>query len=147
MYTDDETGHQQYVRDIAAWETAFGKDSQMMFTRDPLPLTPGTAPLGSQECYQCGKSGNSPHISADCTSSTRIPQCESSWRNYISKILFPIGQRGNTPRTPYQREYPIVAPIYATEGEYVDYDPYLYPIENTMFRDDPQQGNGPESRE
>lgn len=147
MYTDDEQGHQNYARDITAWETAFGRDAQMMFTKDPLPLTPGTAPLGSQECYQCGKAGNPPHIGADCNSTTRIPQRESSWRNYINKILFPIGQRGNTPRNQPYRENVMIAPIYAAEGEYLDYDPYLYPIENVAFHDEQQQGNGAESRE
>lgn len=146
VYPDNETGHLNYTRDITAWETAYGKDAQMMFTKDPLPLTPGTAPLGSQECYQCGRAEAPPHIGADCTSTVRIPQRESSWRNYISKILFPIGQRGNTPRNQPYRETATIAPIYATDGDYVEYDPYLYPIENVAFQDE-QQGKGLESRE
>ena len=146
LYPDDETGHAQYARDIAAWEAIFGKDGQMMFTKDPLPLTPGSSALGTQECYQCGKATTPAHIAADCTSPIRIPQRESSWRSYINKILFPIGQRGNTPRAPYQQcDHALVAPIYATEGEYVEYDPYLYPIDNVTFRDEPHSGNGLES--
>jgi hypothetical protein len=134
LYPDDKTGHVHYTRDIAAWETAFGKDAQMMFTKDPLPLTPGSSALGSQECYQCGKATNPAHIGADCSSPIRIPQRESSWCNYINKILFPVGLRGNMPRTPYyQCDHASVAPIYATEGEYIEYDPYLYPIDNVTF--------------
>jgi hypothetical protein len=35
LYPDDEMGHAHYTRDITAWEAAFRKDSQMMFTKDP----------------------------------------------------------------------------------------------------------------
>jgi hypothetical protein len=91
---------------------------------------------------------NPARIAADCSSPIRIPQHESSWHSYINKILFPVGQQGNTPQTPYyQHDHASVAPIYATEGEHIEYDPYLYPIDNVTFRDEPHSGNGPESHE
>ena len=147
LYPDTETGHSHYSRDVTAWETAFGKDSQMIFSKDPLLLMPGSSPLGSQECYQCGKATNPLHIGADCPSTIRIPQRESSWRNYINKILYPVGQRGNVPRTFQTRDNAMIAPIYAMEGEYLEYDPYLYPIDTVTFRNEQHSENGQESRE
>ena len=41
----------------------------------------------------------------------------------------------------------MIAPIYAMEGEYLEYDPYLYPIDTVTFRDEQHSGNGQESRE
>lgn len=78
---------------------------------------------------------------------TRIPKREVSWRSYINKILYPIGQRGNTPRNSQYRDNAMIAPVYAAEGDLVDYDPYLYPIDNMNFHEEFQQGNGQESRE
>ena len=92
-YADDENGRQQYTRDITAWETTWGADVQMSFTRGHLPLTPGTIALGSQECFSCGKAG---HTGRECPvpEDERINQHERGWRIYITKILFPIGNRG-----------------------------------------------------
>lgn len=148
VYMDDKTGHQNYIRDIMAWETTYRKDTMMMFTKDHLPLTPGTAPLGSQECYRCGKTGTpeNPHIGADCPSPIRIPQCKGSWCSYINKILFPIGQCGNIPHNQSYCKNPMITPVYTTDGEFIEYDPYLYNIDNITFHDD-QQGNGLESHE
>jgi hypothetical protein len=115
----------------------------MLFTKDYLPLTPGTAALGSQECYGCGKAG---HTGRDCPipEDERINPRERAWRNYITKILFPIGNR-STPALRHQQN-PMVAQIHVGDNEVIEYDPYLYPIETVTFHD-AEQGNGPESCE
>ena len=46
----------------------------------------------------------------------------------------------------YQQDHAMVTPIYAMEGEYLEYNPYLYPIDNVMFQDE-HLGNGEESCE
>ena len=141
LYTDDDIGHQQYAKDIAAWESAYGSNVLMAFTRDHLPLTPGTVALGSQECYGCGKIG---HTGRDCPlpEAERINPRERGWRTYITKILFSIGNRG----TPTPRRQQMIAQIHINENEVIEYDPYLYPIETVTFQET-GQGNGQESRE
>jgi len=143
LYPEDDTGCQQYTRDVIAWESAYGTNVQMSFTKDHLPLTPGTAALGSQECFGCGKAG---HTGRDCPvpEDERINPRERAWRNYITKILFPIGNR-STP-TLRRQQIPMIAQINVGENEAIEYDPYLYPIDNVTFHGE-EQGNGQESRE
>jgi hypothetical protein len=47
LYSNDENGRQQYTKDITTWEQVWGKNEQMSFTKNYLPLTPGTVLLGS----------------------------------------------------------------------------------------------------
>ena len=118
----------------------------MTFTKEHLPLTPGTVALGSQECYGCGKTG---HTGKECPipENERINARERGWRSYITKILFPIGNRGTpTRRTIQPFQNPIIAQINACDNEVLEFDPYLYPIDGVTFHD-MEQGNGQESRE
>jgi hypothetical protein len=140
-YPDDENSHQQYAGDMAAWEATWGVDVEMSFMRSDLPLTPGTAPLGSHECYGCRKVGN---MSKDCPlpEDERINHCERGWCSYVTKILFAIGNHSTPARRP---QIPMVAQI-SIGNEVIEYDPYLYPIDMVSFRE-VGQGNGLESRE
>ena len=47
------------------------------------PLTPGTSPVASGECFSCGKTG---HSSAMCTATRRIPEGERAWRQKANSI-------------------------------------------------------------
>jgi hypothetical protein len=145
LYPNDDNGRQQYAKDLAAWEHVWGKNEQMSFMRDHLPLTPGTVALGSQECYGCGQTG---HTGKDCPlpEGERINARERGWRNYITKILFPIGNRGTPSRRMQMQQSPMIAQMNIGDGEVLEYDPYLYPIDAVTFHD-MEQGNGQESRE
>ena len=74
----------------------------------------------------------------------RINSRERAWRNYITKILFPIGNR-STPALRRQQN-PMLAKIHVGDNKVIEYDPYLYPIKTVTFHD-AEQGNSPESRE
>jgi hypothetical protein len=142
IYPDNENGCQQYTRDMAAWEATWGANVEMSFRRENLPLTLGTAALGSHKCYGCEKEG---YMSKDCP----IPEdeCinphECAWCAYITKILFTIGNHG-TPTLCQQ--IPIVVQISIGENEVIEYDPYLYLIYTVSFHE-VGQGNGLESHE
>ena len=145
LYLNDDNGRQQYAKDMAAWEHVYGKNEQMSFTKDHLPLTPGTVALGSQECYGCGQTG---HTGKDCPlpEGEQINAHECGWRNYITKILFPIGNRGTPSCCTQMQQSPMIAQMNIGDGEVLEYDPYLYLIEAMTFHD-MEQGNGQESRE
>ena len=55
-------------------------------TADLIPLTPGTVPVGTRDCYACGRNNRGdihfPHRSEDCTIMLKIPAQETSWRAY-----------------------------------------------------------------
>jgi hypothetical protein len=146
LYPDDESGHQNYERDMASWENVYGTDKPMSFNRDHLPLTPGTVALGSQECYGCGlpghtASGPNCNLPEEARITTRRVR-ERGWRSYISKILYPPGSRTPIQRMGLQQSPNIT--LLSPEEE-VTYDPHIYDIESVIFLDE-VQGNGMESR-
>jgi hypothetical protein len=117
----------------------------MTFMKEHLPLTPGTVTLGSQECYGCGKTG---HTRRDCPlpEDECINAHERGWHTYITKILFPVGNRGTPARQTTLQQSPMIAQMSVGDNEVLEYDPYLYPIDTVTFHDT-TQGNGMESRE
>jgi hypothetical protein len=44
-------GRSNYQAALRAWEAVYPPSREVDFTTAPYPLTPGTAPLGSRECY------------------------------------------------------------------------------------------------
>jgi hypothetical protein len=100
----------------------------MSFMKDHLPLTPGTVPLGSQECYGCKQIG---HTGKDCPSpeDEQINAREHGWRHYITKILVPVSNRGTSICRMQMQQSPMIAQIDVGDGGVLEYDPYLYPID------------------
>ncbi|EMD37972.1 hypothetical protein CERSUDRAFT_93499 [Gelatoporia subvermispora B] len=87
-HDDTERGRQEYQAQVAKWLTDHpGQDPNK--TR-PFPLTPGTAALGSRECYKCGRAG---HMGRACTATSLIPEREGTWRARAGAII-----RGAAPR-------------------------------------------------
>ncbi|THV05880.1 hypothetical protein K435DRAFT_587056, partial [Dendrothele bispora CBS 962.96] len=54
---DTLTGQTAYKAQIAAWEQRHGVGTRVDHTK-PYPLTPGTAPTCSGECFKCGAHGH-----------------------------------------------------------------------------------------
>ena len=78
---DTSTGWAAYEADIANWNR--NNYGRVAYETRPYPLTPGTSPVASGECFACGKMG---HSSATCTSNTRIPQIERAWHQKANSI-------------------------------------------------------------
>ena len=84
-------GRALYVEQVAAWNKAFpGRLKANEFC--PYPLTPGTAALGSNECFGCGQVG---HRAPDCPNPGSLPQHERGWR-VVAAIIFGV-IRGREP--------------------------------------------------
>jgi hypothetical protein len=80
-HPDTATGWAAYEAEVTAWNrNNYGRAAHE--TR-PYPLTPGTSPVASGECFGCGKVG---HTSAACTTNTRIPEAERTWRQKANSI-------------------------------------------------------------
>jgi len=59
MFDNNENGQMSYANAISAWDNTYGsgpipRDLGSVANLPPLPLTPGTSPLGSKECFKCG---------------------------------------------------------------------------------------------
>ena len=75
-------GHCNYETAFAQWCLKYGSKAE--WSTDHLPLTPGSGPLGSGECYDCGKG----HPRPNCpTPFTLIPDIEANWRARINGLL------------------------------------------------------------
>jgi hypothetical protein len=66
-----ETGMRQYEVDVNAWHRTYGTDGVPSLER-PYPLRPGTAVLGSGECYSCGIVTDPTHLSSQCTATSQL---------------------------------------------------------------------------
>ncbi|KAJ7232540.1 hypothetical protein C8J57DRAFT_1578857 [Mycena rebaudengoi] len=94
--THTPNGLQQYQTDLAAWNTRYSPTSGLAPDYATLPLTPGTLPAGSKECWSCGQVTNPPHFGvAKCrlAGNSPVPQLESNVRALIGNALFPPGER------------------------------------------------------
>jgi hypothetical protein len=129
-------GHASYMTALQAWEAVYPPAREADFTTAPYPLTPGTAPLGSRECYTCGIYG---HITREHDPLiTAINVREQRWRALIGRNLY---ARGRTDFNP-------VSQINAQDEETLSYDPAIYNATQLDFAEEQDnQGNGREAHE
>lgn len=129
-------GRANYQTALEAWEAVYPPSREVDFTTTPYPLTPGTAPLGSRECYTCGIQGhiNKEHDPAVPPVNVR----EQRWRAFIGRNLFARSRLDFGP----------VAQIMVQDEETMPYDPAIYNAAELDFSEDyGVQGNGEEAHE
>ena len=84
-YPKTTEGKVAYEATMQAWWDRNGFNARAT-TADLIPLTPGTVPVGTRDCYACGWNNcgdiRFPHQSEDCTIMLKIPAQEKSWRTY-----------------------------------------------------------------
>ena len=135
-FLNNPEGHAAYLTALQAWEAVYPPTREVDFTTAPYPLSPGTAPLGSRECYTCGIYG---HITKD--HDPAIPQInvrEQRWRAFVGRNLFARGRLDFTP----------VSQINVHEEETIFYDPAIYNATQLTFDEEQSnQGNGEEAHE
>ena len=82
---DMEEGRRQYNADVEAWHTTFGQLSPSL--EQPYPLKPGSAPIGSGECYGCGFVTDPPHTGNSCATPVALQPHETRWRQLVGGML------------------------------------------------------------
>lgn len=77
----------------------------------PYPLTPGTLPVGSKECFRCGQRPVDGHNQYNCQN-TKVPELEFSWRRHAHRLLTQpsipvhyVAMPGYGPQWSYNPEY------------------------------------------
>jgi hypothetical protein len=94
-----ESGMRQYKADVSLWHRSYGMDGAPSLER-PYPLRPGTAILGSGECYSCGMVTEPTHLSSQCTAMSQLQPQETRWRQYVAGLLRQAAQQ-QISRTPF----------------------------------------------
>ena len=75
-------GVAQYNTQIALWQSTQGQSGRGPNETRPYPLTPGTVPVASGECWKCGQRTHHP---APC-SAPPVPALETKWRSIAQTI-------------------------------------------------------------
>lgn len=129
-------GRTNYLAALQAWEAVYPPTREVDFTTAPFPLTPGTEPLGSRECYTCGIHG---HITKE--HDPAIPSVnvrEQRWRAFVGRHLYTRGRM----------EFTSISQINTNDEEPLSYDPAIYNAGQLTFTEEPDnQGNGEEAHE
>ena len=81
-----------YNAQIVLWQSTHGQSGRGPNETRPYPLTPGTVPVASGECWKCG---HRTHHPGPC-SSPPVPSLETKWRS----IAQTIRKRAETAATP-----------------------------------------------
>jgi hypothetical protein len=93
-YAADNAGIQCYTADLAAWNSQNGNNPSPDHTT--YPLSPGTVPAGSKECFRCGQLTVPPHFGQQACiaqNGQELPRREQNLRNLVGTIMHPPGQR------------------------------------------------------
>ncbi|KAG1775750.1 hypothetical protein EV702DRAFT_1046647 [Suillus placidus] len=128
-HPDSDMGRQAYTQQIQEWHTQHGTKA-IPNSQRPYPLKPGTSPIGSRECFNCGMAMAPPHQAYDCPN-TPLPPQETKWRETISRLvsraLAPAATPGPTTNIQYVTSVPtppVNAPFAAPHP--VSYPQYSY---------------------
>ena len=82
LHPANQDGIAKYADQIAVWQATYGQHGKGPTESRPYPLTPGTVPVASGECWKCGHRSHHP---GPC-SFPPIPALESKWRSIAQTI-------------------------------------------------------------
>jgi hypothetical protein len=96
-HPNTSAGHTAYAAQIAQWNAKWGVATRIR-PETGYPLKPGTAIIGSGECFGCGTHG---HSSRSCplppSDPERLARKESVWRSLVHKVLGAFNRINATP--------------------------------------------------
>lgn len=82
LQPNNAEGLAAYNNQITAWQAMHGQGGRGPTETRPYPLTPGTVPVASGECWKCGYRAHHP---AACVTPP-VPAFESKWRSIAQTI-------------------------------------------------------------
>ncbi|KAG5635845.1 hypothetical protein H0H81_009952 [Sphagnurus paluster] len=82
LQPNNSDGLARYKLQLSVWESTYGQFGKTPSEKRPYPLTPGTSPVASGECWKCGHRA---HFPANC-SMPLVPAFEQKWRSIAGSI-------------------------------------------------------------
>ena len=67
-YPNTDEGRRLYTTALATWKRIHGENTTPDWSTGHFPLSPGTAPLGSSECFRCGMLGHMRNVRSHASS-------------------------------------------------------------------------------
>lgn len=107
-HPDTAQGWASYQAQVKEWDALWS--GRRPNEDRPYPVTPGTKPVGSGECFACGDTPTVFHKATECPNKP-LPEHERTWRAIAASII--RSSSSEAPSTP-------VALVSATEGLYQD---------------------------
>ncbi|KAG1854087.1 hypothetical protein C8R48DRAFT_675684 [Suillus tomentosus] len=125
-HPNSDAGKQAYAQQVQEWRTQHRVDA-IPNSQRPFPLKPGTSPIGSRECFNCGMATAPPHQAYECPNEP-VPIQETKWRETVSRL---VSRTLATPTTPGQMSNVqfvsnTAAVPYAPQMAQVPFPPYSY---------------------
>ncbi|KAG0694730.1 hypothetical protein DFH29DRAFT_1006073 [Suillus ampliporus] len=94
---DNPNGQTAYANQIAQWNAKWGENAQVMHETG-YPLRPGTAAIGSSECFGCGTHRhNGRNCPLPVDHAERLLRKEAAWRAITSRVLGAFNRTTATP--------------------------------------------------
>ena len=84
QHPDTADGHTRHRAQCATWHTS--NPTSKPDEQHPYPLTPGTSPAGSFECWSCGQKGHRQGAGPGICPGDHLPEPERDWRRIASYI-------------------------------------------------------------
>ncbi|KAF8232417.1 hypothetical protein L208DRAFT_1377635 [Tricholoma matsutake] len=137
-----------YETAMQKWTEVHG-EGPANYMIQPLPLTLGTAKLGSGECFRCGKVIDPLHRGAEYGGQP-IPICKSNWRAYVAKAYNQgrtrVATLFNTPPPTQPNQMAQIHMMNINAWDITDdYNPHIYNSSRMRFEEKAEHGNGGES--
>ena len=82
LHPKNAEGIAQYSAQIIFWQSTYGQNGKSPNESRPYPLTPGTVPVASGECWKCGQRTHHP---GPCVAPP-VPALETKWRSIAQSI-------------------------------------------------------------
>lgn len=82
LQPNNPEGLRNYNNQIAVWQATYGQSGKGPTETRPYPLTPGTVPVASGECWKCGHRTHHPNV----CSAPPVPALETKWRSIAQTI-------------------------------------------------------------
>ena len=128
QHPDSETGWTAYQAQVVEWHR--NNPGTTPDEQHHYPLTPGTTPLGSRECYDCGHPGHTQGALPPVCPGQTLPEAERTWRRIAgfidrefkkeSRAAAAVNYVGYHPHQPSyggQYPYPYAGSLYHGEVE------------------------------
>ncbi|KAJ6470312.1 hypothetical protein DFH09DRAFT_1344546 [Mycena vulgaris] len=137
-YTATAAGMQQYQTDLAAWELQYAPTTGRAPDFATFPLSPGTLPAGSKECWSCGRIPMPPHFG--------VARCKQAGSVLVPQTRVECARVNRQRTVPTGRAHP--QPAHVSQINVEEHDSYnamgLFDVHQMLFDDqeDPEPGNG-----